>query len=192
MLGRLVAVVGDQPSRAEQLWEKVSELAGLRAFSPVRWSLDPFSLFLGVFLGLSVGLGAFVGYYLGQRGGSKSPRPRPVVEAAWAASCLASRCVWRAKMTAVARSPNKWLQQERVLVRFKDDPNLLHGHAVLICHEGNRCSVVTPDRDIYDTVLEVGDIYADVKRMTGGRLPGGVRERDTYMAKHSEDCAWQA
>lgn len=67
-----------------------------------------------------------------------------------------------------------------------DDPDLLHRRVVLLCESGNRALVVTPDRDVQDTVLEVGKVYSEVRRMEVGRLPRGVRERATYLAKHSE------
>lgn len=46
--------------------------------------------------------------------------------------------------------------------------------------------VVTPDRDIETTVLEVGSIYQDIMRYDGSKLPRGVREKDTYLPRHSE------
>ena len=67
-----------------------------------------------------------------------------------------------------------------------DDPDLLHQRVVLLCESGNRVLVVTPDRDVQDTVLEVGKVYSEVQRMEVGRLPRGVHERGTYLAKHSE------
>ena len=81
----------------------------------------------------------------------------------------------------------KWLVQDAALVRFRDDPALLHWRMVLISHEGDSVTVVTPDRDVEDTALSPGDIYLDVRRMDGGRLPRGVRERDTYLPKHSPE-----
>ncbi|CAE7434980.1 unnamed protein product [Symbiodinium sp. KB8] len=79
----------------------------------------------------------------------------------------------------------KWLARESTLVRFKDDPALLHWRLVLVCVDGHRCLVATPDRDINDTILEVGDVFSEVIRMDGDRLPRRVRERDTYLPRHS-------
>ena len=76
--------------------------------------------------------------------------------------------------------------QERALVRYKDDPTLLHCRIVLDCKEGNLCKVATPDRDINETKLEAGSTFSEVLRMVGGRLPRHIRERDTYLPKHSE------
>lgn len=73
-----------------------------------------------------------------------------------------------------------------MLVRFKDDPDLLHGRVVLLCRHGNLVKVLTPDRDINETVLEVGETYTEIRHMDGNKLPSGVRERDTYLAKHSD------
>ena len=87
--------------------------------------------------------------------------------------------------TQARQQSPKWLAQERVLVRFKDDPTLLHERVVLDCHSGNLVKVSTPDRDINETVLEVGNIYSDVIRKELSKLPGRIRERDTYLAKHS-------
>ena len=46
--------------------------------------------------------------------------------------------------------------------------------------------MVTPDRDVEETTLIVGDTYTHVKRMQGDRLPSGVRERDTYLPRHAD------
>ena len=46
--------------------------------------------------------------------------------------------------------------------------------------------VSTPDREVQETVLEVGDTYDEVRRMREGRLPAGVRDRDTYLPRHSD------
>lgn len=86
-----------------------------------------------------------------------------------------------------ARQPVKWLGQERALVRFKDDPTLLHCRIVLCCDGGNLVKVVTPDRDINETRLEVWDTYSEVIRLDGGRLPGGIRKNQTYLPEHSPD-----
>lgn len=79
----------------------------------------------------------------------------------------------------------KWLQQDAALVRFADDPQLLHWRGILHVTEGDKVVVVTPDRDIEVTELAVGSTYTEVKRYDNSRLPAGVRERDTYMPKHS-------
>lgn len=73
--------------------------------------------------------------------------------------------------------PKEWLPQDHVLVRFKDDPELLHWRCILHCVGGNRCIVVTPDRDVQEAVLEIGGIYIEIKRMVDGRLFGRVREK---------------
>lgn len=85
---------------------------------------------------------------------------------------------------------NQWLQQDNVLVRFVDDPELYHWRGILRCNYGDDCYVVTPDRDVERTVLEVGEKYSHVKRMEGGRLPARVREDDTYLPKHSDRGAF--
>ena len=46
--------------------------------------------------------------------------------------------------------------------------------------------MVTPDRESFITELAVGEVYDDIKRMHNGRLPIGLTEDDTYLAKHSE------
>ena len=51
---------------------------------------------------------------------------------------------------------------------------------------GNQCIVVTPDRDVQEAVLEIGGTDTEIKRMVDGRLPGRVREKDTYLPRHSE------
>ena len=71
-------------------------------------------------------------------------------------------------------------------MRFKDDPTLLHCRIVLDCKEGNLCKVATPDRDINETKLEPGAVFTEVLRMVGGRLPRHIRERDTYLPKHTD------
>ena len=85
----------------------------------------------------------------------------------------------------MATTAKRWLARESALVRFRDDPALLHWRTVLVCLEGDRCSVATPDRDINDTNLEVGDVFSEVIRLDGERLPRRVRERDTYLPRHS-------
>lgn len=45
------------------------------------------------------------------------------------------------------------------------------------CVGGNRCIVVTPDRDVQEAVLEIGGTYTEIKRMVDGRLFGRVREK---------------
>lgn len=72
-----------------------------------------------------------------------------------------------------------------MLVRFRDDPALLHERVVLACSHGDLVKVITPDRDINETTLEVGDVYTEIRRKEIGKLPPRVRERDTYLAKHS-------
>lgn len=71
----------------------------------------------------------------------------------------------------------EWLPQDHVLVRFKDDPELLHWRCILHCVGGNRCIVVTPDRDVQEAVLEIGGTYTEIKRMVDGQLFGRVREK---------------
>ena len=73
-----------------------------------------------------------------------------------------------------------------MLVRFADDPQLLHWRGILHAVGGDQVVVVTPDRDIEITVLQVGNIYTEILRYDRSRLPAGVRERDTYLPKHSD------
>ena len=80
----------------------------------------------------------------------------------------------------------RWLPQDNVLVRFRDDDQILHWRGVLRCDHGDLCAVVTPDRDLEMTTLVVGDVYSEVLRMQAGRLPTGTKERDTYLPKHSD------
>ena len=81
----------------------------------------------------------------------------------------------------------RWLLQDSVLVRFVDDPTLLHYRLVLLCPGGDRCLVATPDRDINDVLLVEGEVFSEVRRMQLGRLPRGVREGETYLPRHSPD-----
>ena len=69
-------------------------------------------------------------------------------------------------------SPSKkWLAREVALVRIRDDPTLLHWRMALFCVNLDRVIVATPDRDISDTVLSVGEVYSDVIRLDGEHLP---------------------
>ena len=79
----------------------------------------------------------------------------------------------------------KWLPQDGVLVRFRDDPDLLHYRLVLLCTGGDHCYVATPDRDINEVDLVEGNMFSELRRMHLGRLPRGIREGDTYLPKHS-------
>ena len=79
-----------------------------------------------------------------------------------------------------------WLVQDVALVRFRDDPDLLHWRCVLACKTGDDVLIVTPDRDIQSTVLKVGNTYTEIHRLVHGHLPRGVREDDTYLPRHSE------
>lgn len=79
-----------------------------------------------------------------------------------------------------------WLPQDVALVRFADDPSLLHWRCVLHCSEGDEVTVVAPDRDVENTTLVVGSKYTEIKRMFGNRLPSRVREDDTYLPRHSD------
>ena len=67
-----------------------------------------------------------------------------------------------------------------------DDPTLLHWRGVLVPLVGAKAVVVTPDRDIETTILEVGSIYQEILRYDGSRLPRGIRDKDTYLPRHSE------
>lgn len=80
-----------------------------------------------------------------------------------------------------------WLPQDCVLVRFRDDRTLLHWRMVLHCVEGDRCYVTTPDREVQVTTLAIGDTYEEIRRMKEGRLPTGVRDRETYLPRHSAE-----
>ena len=82
-------------------------------------------------------------------------------------------------------STAKFLPRDCVLVRFEDDPSLLHWRGVLVPLGGDRAVVVTPDRDIETTTLRVGPVYTEILRYEDGKLPAGVRERNTYLPKHS-------
>ena len=53
---------------------------------------------------------------------------------------------------------------------------------IQLCYIG---VVVTPDSDIEVTTLRTGSIYTQVLRYDQGRLPAGVRERNTYLPKQS-------
>ena len=86
---------------------------------------------------------------------------------------------------APARLPPAWLVQERALVRFKDDPTLLHCRIVLDCKEGNLCKVATPDRDINETKLESGPVFTEVLRMVGDGFPG-TSERETLIFRNTQ------
>lgn len=79
----------------------------------------------------------------------------------------------------------RWSTRDCALVRFRDDPALLHWRGVLLCKNGDLCTVITPDRDIEDSELKVGEVYQEIRRYDDGRLPRTVRERDTYLPKHS-------
>lgn len=52
--------------------------------------------------------------------------------------------------------------------------------------------MITPDRDVETATLTVGPVYSEVKRFSQGKLPAGVRERDTYLPKHSGDGNFSA
>ena len=78
-----------------------------------------------------------------------------------------------------------WLPLDNVLVRFVDDPALYHQRIVLRCTDKDKVHVVTPDREVQETELKVGDVYLDVRRMYGTRLPSGIAEDVTYLNKHA-------
>ena len=80
-----------------------------------------------------------------------------------------------------------WLPLDRGLVCYVDDPALYHERVVLRCYGADQVLVVTPDRETFRTELVVGETYSDIKRISSTRLPGGLSENDTYMAKHSGD-----
>lgn len=86
----------------------------------------------------------------------------------------------------MAAPMKQWLPQDAALVRFKDDPELLHWRGVLRCIQENECVVVTPNRDVETSTLAVGEVYQEVKRYELGRLPRGVRDKDTYLPRHSD------
>ncbi|CAE7559605.1 ppt1 [Symbiodinium natans] len=91
----------------------------------------------------------------------------------------------RLEMSMSTPNPPQWLQQDGALVRFRDDPDLLHFREVVKCTEGNHCFVLTPDRDLNEVDLEEGNMFVEVKRMQPGRLPRGIRDADTYLPRHS-------
>ncbi|CAE7299586.1 UPF1 [Symbiodinium sp. CCMP2592] len=51
-------------------------------------------------------------------------------------------------------------------------------------------SVPKDGKELADTILEVGQVYQDIRRVHNGRLPQGVDENETYMAKHSDQGAF--
>ncbi len=67
---------------------------------------------------------------------------------------------------------------EHVLVRFKDDPELLHQRWVIRSCGDGRYWVVTPVRDIWCTRLRLGRTYEQIVRFSGIRLPSHVRRRE--------------
>ena len=72
----------------------------------------------------------------------------------------------------------RWLPQDAALVRFVDDPALLHYRLVLLCPGGDHCLVATPDRDINDVQLVEGEVFfggvADAAgTASSGRARGG-------------------
>lgn len=73
-----------------------------------------------------------------------------------------------------------------MLVRFVDDPTLLHWRGVLLVVDGTKVAVTTPDRDIEVTDLVVGDTYREIRKGDGQNVPRGVKERDTYLPRHSD------
>lgn len=84
-------------------------------------------------------------------------------------------------------TPTQFLQQDNVLVRFVDDPTLLHWRGVLLVVDGTKVVVTTPDRDIEVTDLVVGDTYREIRKGDGQNVPRGVKERDTYLHRHSDN-----
>jgi hypothetical protein len=76
------------------------------------------------------------------------------------------------------------------LVTFKDDPVLRHHRLVVrMCSPelaGCEVVVVTPDRDVQPTTLEVGDVFSEVIKWNGKKLPAGIKSGDCYLDKHSE------
>ena len=94
---------------------------------------------------------------------------------------------------AVVESPpigmsKNWLPLDNVLMLYEDDNALCHHRVVLRCMEGDKVVVATPDRDIFETELTVGEMYLEVRRMYGTRLPSGVYENEPYLFKHFGNC----
>ncbi|CAK9091403.1 Protease PrsW (Protease responsible for activating sigma-W) [Durusdinium trenchii] len=56
---------------------------------------------------------------------------------------------------------------------------------VMLCLYGDNVVVLTPDRDLESTRLATGSVYSEIRKMTSGKLPAGIRERETYLPKHS-------
>ena len=55
----------------------------------------------------------------------------------------------------------------------------------MLCLYGDNVVVLTPDRDLESTRLATGSVYSEIRKMTSGKLPAGIRERETYLPKHS-------
>ena len=64
---------------------------------------------------------------------------------------------------------------------------MYHQRVILRCLEEDRVLVVTPHREIHETVLAEGSVYQEIRRVHNGRLPVGVGEDVTYLAKNSDE-----
>ncbi|CAE8605193.1 unnamed protein product [Polarella glacialis] len=88
----------------------------------------------------------------------------------------------------------KWSVPGHALVTFKDDPVLRHHRLVVrICNpelDGCEVVVVTPDRDVQPTTLEVGQVFSEVLKWNGRKLPAGIRSGDCYLDRHSDAGAF--
>ena len=74
-----------------------------------------------------------------------------------------------------------------VLVRFKDDPVLLHHRLLLRQGPGAKWVVATPDRDVWCVDLVVGELFSEIVSYDGARLPTGIRSDKAYRDKDSEE-----
>ena len=85
----------------------------------------------------------------------------------------------------------KFKARGHVLVRFRDDPVLLH-HRWVLKRVGKRSRywVATPDREVWLTKLEVGDKYSEIVPFSGTRMPEKVRRRDVHCDKDSDEGAF--
>ena len=72
-----------------------------------------------------------------------------------------------------------------MLVCYVDDPALYYARVILRCCGEDKVLVATPDREVFRTDLVVRETYSDIKRISSTRLPGGLTENDTYLARNS-------
>ena len=75
---------------------------------------------------------------------------------------------------------------EHVLVRFRDDPEILHHRWILKVTPNGKVWVATPDREVWKTDLQVGEKYAHLIPWSGQRMPSHIRRAQAYIDKDSE------